>query len=81
MAYLVKLDRAGRFTVPKELRQRLHLVEGVEAVARIEGGELRLSTRAAALERAQAALSSLKRPAGGDVDEFLADRRKEAERE
>lgn len=67
--------------VPKELRQRLHLSHGVEAVVRIEGGELRLSTRAAALERAQAALSSLRGPAGRVVDEFLADRRKEAERE
>ena len=53
----------------------------VEAVVRIEGGELRLSTRAAALERAQAAPGKLKAPDESVVDEFLADRRKEAERE
>ena len=67
--------------VPREFRERLHLSEGVEVIVRLEEGELRISTRANALKRAQESLSALKKPGQSVVDEFIAERRKEAERE
>lgn len=63
--------------VPKEFRDKLQLIEGVEVIVRLEGDELRISTRAAALKRAQATLAALKKPGESVVDEFIADREKE----
>lgn len=81
MSGTANLDKAGRVMIPRVFRERLKLAEGVELIVRIEDGELRMTTRAEALKRAQRALATLK-PAGKSVvDEFLEDRRKEAERE
>lgn len=68
--------------IPRAFRERLQLTEGMELIVRIEDGELRMSTRAEALKRAQRELTALKKePDQSVVDEFIADRRREAERE
>lgn len=68
--------------IPRVFRERLQLTEGMELIVRIEDGELRMSTRAEALKRAQRELTALKKEPGQSVvDEFIADRRREAERE
>ncbi|MEZ5352647.1 MAG: AbrB/MazE/SpoVT family DNA-binding domain-containing protein [Bryobacteraceae bacterium] len=81
MSLVAKLDRAGRVMVPREFRERLNISEGMELVVRIEDGELRLSTRAEALRRAQRALADLKRPGQSVVDDFIAERLKEAQQD
>lgn len=68
--------------IPRSFRERLKLSAGMELIVRIEDGELRMTTRAEALRRAQRELSALKKEPGQSVvDEFIADRRREAERE
>ena len=67
--------------VPQKFRESLGLSEGSELIVRIEDGELRLTTPAQALKQAQRALSALKKPGESVVDNFLADRKQEAQRD
>ena len=81
MPTTAKLDRAGRFLIPQRFRSELGLAEGSELLVRMEDGELRLTTRDAALKKAQQKLSKFRPPEGNVVDTFLAERRAEALRE
>jgi AbrB family looped-hinge helix DNA binding protein len=81
MQTAVKIDRAGRVLVPLKLRRELGIEAGAELILRLEGGELRMYTRQAALRRVREALRRLKRPGDSVVDEVLAGCRQEAERE
>lgn len=77
----VRVGPKGRLVVPAPIRRELGLEEGSELVARVEGGGIVLEPRAAAIERVRA-LVRASVPAGGSlVDELLAERRREAERE
>lgn len=80
MNVAAKMDRAGRLLLPQRFRTELGLGEGSEVLLRVEDGEIRLTTRSAALKKAQAAMQAFK-PADSVVDSFLADRRAEALRE
>jgi AbrB family looped-hinge helix DNA binding protein len=81
MQVAVKIDRAGRVLVPLKLRRELGIEAGAELILRLEDGELRMYTRQVALRRVREALQRLKRPGDSVVDEVLAGRRQEAERE
>lgn len=75
------MGRQGRIVIPVDLRRQLGLSEGQRLIARVEDGELRLSTFRANLERAQALVRS-RVPAGTSfVDELIAERRRDAARE
>ena len=76
-----KLDRAGRLLIPQRFRAELGLAEGTELLVRMEDGELRLTTRDAALKKAQQKLSRFRSAEGNVVDTFLAERRAEALRD
>ena len=79
-----KLDRHGRLMVPIEWRRKHHAGPDAELLVREQrDGSLRLETRAQSIARAQALVrkySNLK-PGASVVDEFIAERRAEAERE
>lgn len=76
------LDKTGRIVIPADVRAQSDLLPGEELIVVTEGpGELRVLTRKAALRRAQERLAKLKTPGESVVDEFLEDRRREAEAE
>ena len=81
MTIAAKMDRAGRLLLPQRFRSELGLADGSEVLLSLENGEIRLTTRAAALKKAQDALQQVRPPVEGVVDSFLADRREEALRE
>jgi AbrB family looped-hinge helix DNA binding protein len=79
--FRTKLDRSGRIVLPQIVRQRLHLGTGDELIVVQSGESYLLQTPAQALSAAQAYFCSLVDPGVSMVDELLAERRAEAERE
>jgi AbrB family looped-hinge helix DNA binding protein len=78
---VVKLGANGRVVIPAEYRKALGLSEGDDLLLRLEDGELRLSSRAAAIRRAQAIVRR-RVPEGVSLSgELIEERRAEAERE
>jgi bifunctional DNA-binding transcriptional regulator/antitoxin component of YhaV-PrlF toxin-antitoxin module len=80
--FSVKVEKSGRVLIPVAVRRMLHLQEGESHVLMtVDESGLALSTRQQALSRVRATLRQYI-PEGSDVtSEFLADRRREAERE
>jgi len=81
-AIAAKMAENGRITVPLNLRAALGLERGGPVILEVVEGELRVRSVAQAMERARAI--SRRIIAGRDgfsVDDFLSDRRREAERE
>jgi bifunctional DNA-binding transcriptional regulator/antitoxin component of YhaV-PrlF toxin-antitoxin module len=76
----VDLDESGRITLPGELLAAAGLKPGSVHVRLTEDG-LEILSRPAALARAQAILAPYIPKGRSLVDEFIADRRREAERE
>lgn len=75
------VGQGGRVLVPAEMRAALGVAEGDTLLATLEDGELRLTSVASAVARAQAIVRQFV-PAGVSlVDELLAERRREVERE
>ena len=71
----------GRLVLPLALRRRLNIARGGAIVIREEEGRLLLESLDDAVTRAQALVRRFAPDATGVVDEFLAERRAEAERE
>ncbi len=80
--FTIRVDNQGRIAIPAKLRKEAGLGRDAEVLAFFENGGIVIITREQALAQAQrmarAALGSFK---GSVVDEFLAGRRREAERE
>lgn len=70
----------GRILIPIDLRRQMKIDDSGRVTAHIVDGELRLITPTVALEHLQ---SMFRQPPGAPsiVDEFIAERRAEAERE
>jgi AbrB family looped-hinge helix DNA binding protein len=77
----LRLGPDGRVVIPAAFREALGLGEGDVLVATIEDGELNLLTRRAAVRRAQAIVRQFVPGGVSLVDELIADRRREVERE
>ena len=78
----LKVGPGGRVLIPAELRAALGVAEGDTLVATLEDGELRLMSVQTAVLRAQALVRrSIPVLTGSVVDELIADRRRENERD
>ena len=76
----VRLDSAGRIVVPAGFRKALGISAGQELVMALDEGFVRLQTIDAALERVRV-IARRRRRSRSDasvVDEFIAERRREA---
>lgn len=75
----MKISEGGRVVIPAEIRKALNLSEGDTVLWELKDGEARLTTRRAKLERARAIAKPYLE--GWTVDDFIAERRREAEAE
>ncbi|MGO4125473.1 hypothetical protein AB4Z01_13800 [Inquilinus sp. YAF38] len=78
-----KVSASGEMTIPLERRSAVGLEHGGDVLVELDGRDIRIRTVAEAVAQAQAITRQLlgDRSAGASVDDFLAERRKEAERE
>ena len=71
----LKVASDGRVLIPLEMREAMALGDDGRVTARVEGGELRIVSPAAAVRRIQARMQKFKKPGESIVDQFLAERR------
>lgn len=74
----VELGAGGRLVIPAPFRAALGMKPGQKLTVRLEGNELRIYTRREGIRRVQEMMSKYDL---GTVDEFIAEKRKEAARE
>jgi len=77
----VRMGPNGQIEIPARFREALGLKDRDVLFARLEEGEIKLLTPQAAMRRAQALVRKYVPEGVSLVDEFLADRRQEVERE
>ena len=81
-AISTKMSETGRITVPLGVRAAVGLERGGPVVIEIVDGELRVRSIAQSMSRARALTRKIMAGKKGvSVDDFLADRRREAKRE
>ena len=71
----------GRILIPIALREAAGVKPGERVVIRIVDGAIVIETIATQIRKVQAMVAHLKRPGESVVDEFIAEKRLEAERE
>ena len=71
----------GRVVIPADIRAALGVKDGGKLIARVENGALVLETIQSAVARAQAMVRKYIPEGTSLVDELIAERRAEAERE
>ena len=78
-----KVDPQGRVVIPADLRSQFGMEPGKAVAFLVEGGELKLLTVDKGIHHAQSLVARYfkKTPGHSYVDDFIADRRAEAERE
>ena len=84
MTYQAKVIAGGKIVIPAELRRELGIVDGDSLVVEREpGGGIVIKTYQQVVREVQARFRELLKPGvtGSIVDELLAERRAEAERE
>ena len=74
-AQTVTVAPDGRLVIPQEMRDAMMLDKDGRVTARVEAGELRVTSRRIAIRRMQRELSEYKSPGESVVDAFLAERR------
>ena len=74
-------SEGGRVVVPAELRLKMGIDIGDVLVWRQDGKRLILSTKMAAIRRAQALMAPFSKPRQSSTDQLIAERRREAARE
>lgn len=79
--YELPMQENGRVVLPADLRKSLGLSKGDKVLIEAEGDEIRLTTARIRRKRAQAIARKYARPGVSVVDEFLAEKRIEAEGE
>ena len=72
------LDQNGRILIPAPMRKELNLHSGDRMAIRIINGELHLLSLDKVINDTQALFKKLTKPEISDVDEFIAEKRKEA---
>lgn len=79
--YEVPMQESGRVILPTELRRMLGLQKGDRVLIEADGENFVLTTARIRRRRAQALVAQHITPKDGMVDEYLAEKRQEAERE
>ena len=77
----IRVGQSGRIVIPAAFRRALGIAVGDQVVVRLQDGELRITTKRQRILRAQARAGRYIKPGVSVVDELLAERRREAERE
>ena len=79
---VVRISPGGRVVIPAEFRKALGVGIGDDMVIELQGEELRLRSRQAAIKRVQAMVRKYLPDEGRSLaDELIAERREEAARE
>ena len=81
MKETVVLGESGRIVLPVAIRKEFGLEPGERLTIYSKGGEIRILSRKMALESLRADIVRQRGSLAGMLDEFLAERRKEAARE
>jgi AbrB family looped-hinge helix DNA binding protein len=76
-----RVDQQGRVVIPAEIRQELGFEPGEPVTFIVKDGVLQVMTIKQAVSRVQEKVRERLGDTTGLVDEFLAERRREAERE
>ncbi|HOB96328.1 MAG TPA: AbrB/MazE/SpoVT family DNA-binding domain-containing protein [Aquabacterium sp.] len=76
-----RMSKEGRVLIPAELRNALGLQAEEPLRVYVVDGELRIVSRREGIRKAQAIVARYKQPGVSVVDEFLSERRAEAERD
>lgn len=77
----LKIGENGRISIPAAFRRELGVRPGDELIARVEDGELRITSPKLALERARRIIGRYLKEGENLADSLIADRRAEAARE
>ena len=77
----IKMAANGRLSIPAKQRKALGLEKGGMVVSTVENGELRIRTMKAVLDELRERLAPCLKASGDTVDQFVADRHAEADRE
>jgi AbrB family looped-hinge helix DNA binding protein len=77
----MRVNENGRVVIPASFRKRLGIRVGDEVVLRIEDDELRITTLKRNIERAQRLVRKHVKRGRSLVDELIAERREEEQRE
>ena len=78
---VAKIDSQGRILIPADIRRAAGLNVGDQVMLRVERDEVRVFTRASATRRLREIAARYHVPGRSLVDELIAERRAEAERE
>ncbi len=81
MDYKVEVHKAGRITIPIELRKKFDITEGDILTIRQKNNELKIITQKQALDRARSLVKPYLSSEESSVDDFLKWRREEAQQE
>lgn len=77
----VRLNENGRLVIPAAIRDAVGFTRGQEVILWAEKGEVRISTAAKRVQRAQALVRKYVPEGVSLSDELIAERRREASRE
>jgi AbrB family looped-hinge helix DNA binding protein len=75
------LGPGGRVVIPAPFREAMNMREGDTMLAWVEGQELHMVTTLSAMRRARELVQAALGPGAGLVDDLVADRRRDAQRE
>ena len=76
------VSKSGRLSLPAAFRKAVGLEDGGRVIVELDENEMRVLTQRQAIARAQALYKkALGKKPGTSVDEFIAERHREAERE
>ena len=75
------VNENGRVVIPAAFRKALHICPGDQLLARLEGGEVRITTRKHRIEQAQRHVWQFVKPGRSLADELIAERREAAKEE
>jgi len=81
MDYKAEVHKAGRITIPIEIREQYQIAEGDVLIIRQENGELKILTVQQALTHARNLVQPYLQSTESSVDSFLAWRRLEGKQE